>query len=261
MNTIDPDYTEHNSPKQLFDKFPTPGGADFRRGIVAASRHESSPYAPMSSANKKLYTDDRTKQSRHEEYEKLGKSIISQNAGEIQQQMESKASLPRIKDRDLLDSPNMMQTTTDSRVRVSDQPVTNFDAYSVRSNELFEEGKDDILFEGELYKFKPGLTVNFIPRYVQVSKRAFRYFKKKNDVYSGKPLVSIRKSVIQSALPYSVNKASYLKPGSAITKSHKEDVLFDNMFEIVLNQDYEDNYNYRAIEVKEKQKRDYETYE
>ena len=110
--------------------------------------------------------------------------------------MESKASLPRIKDRDLLDSPNMMQTTTDSRIRVSDQPVANFDAYSVRSNELFEEGKDDILFEGELYKFKPGLTVNFIPRYVQVSKRAFRYFKKKNDVYTGKPLVSIRKSVI-----------------------------------------------------------------
>ena len=175
--------------------------------------------------------------------------------------MESKASLPRIKDRDLLDSPNMMQTTTDSRIRVSDQPVANFDAYSVRSNELFEEGKDDILFEGELYKFKPGLTVNFIPRYVQVSKRAFRYFKKKNDVYTGKPLVSIRKSVIQSALPYFVNKASYLKPGSAITKSHKEDVLFDNMFEIVLNQDYEDNYNYREIEVKEKQKRDYETYE
>ena len=62
-------------------------------------------------------------------------------------------------------------------------------------------------------------------------------------------------------MPYFVNKASYLKPGSAITKSHKEDVLFDNMFEIVLNQDYEDNYNYREIEVKEKQKRDYETYE
>ena len=90
----------------------------------------------------------------------------------------------------------MIQTTTESRARGSEQPIANFDAYSVRSNELFEEGKDDILFEGMLYKFKPGLTVNFIPRYVQVSKRAFRYFKKESDSHTGKPLVSIRKSLI-----------------------------------------------------------------
>ena len=65
-----------------------------------------------------------------------------------------------------MDSPHIIQTTTDDRARGSEKPITNFDAYSVRSNELFEAGKDDILFEGELYKFKPGLTVNFIPRYV-----------------------------------------------------------------------------------------------
>ena len=75
----------------------------------------------------------------------------------------------------------------------------NLDCLSVGSHELFTEGKDDIIFEGELMKFKPGLTLNFIPRYVQISKHAFRYFKNKQDSYAGKPIVSIRKSIIQSA--------------------------------------------------------------
>ena len=129
---------------------------------------------------------------------------------------------------------------------------------SVRSHELFEEGKDDIIWEGELMKFKPGLTVNFIPRYVQISKRAVRYFKSQKEAFAGKPLVSIRKKIIKEAIPYEVNKASYLKPGSAVTKSHKEDKLFDNMFEIVLNQDYEDNFNFRKLEKQLKYRKDSE---
>lgn len=123
------------------------------------------------------------------------------------------------------------------------------DNISVLSDELFETGKDDIILEGELMKFKPGLSVNFIPRYVQISEKAFRYFRNESDSYAGKPIVCFRKKIIKSALPYEVNKASYLKPGSAITKSHKEDNLFDNMFEIVLNEDYEDNYQYRKFDI------------
>jgi len=45
-----------------------------------------------------------------------------------------------------------------------------------------------------------------------------------------------------------MNKHSYLKPGARITQSHKEDYLFDNMFEIVLDQDYEDNFRFRDME-------------
>ena len=70
------------------------------------------------------------------------------------------------------------------------------DVLSVVSAELFQQGKDDIIYEGELMKFKPGLTVNFIPRYVQISKRAFRYFKNESDSYHGKPIASIRKNII-----------------------------------------------------------------
>ena len=33
-----------------------------------------------------------------------------------------------------------------------------------------------------------------------------------------------------------------------MTKSHKEDDYFDHMFEVVLNQDYEDNVDYKRIE-------------
>ena len=53
----------------------------------------------------------------------------------------------------------------------------NLSANTISSNDLFITGKDDMLFEGELMKFKPGLSANFISRYVQLSKRAFRYFR------------------------------------------------------------------------------------
>ena len=109
-------------------------------------------------------------------------------------------------------------------------------------------------------KFKPGITINFIPRYVQISKRAFRYFKNKSESYTGKPIVSIRKTIIKSAEPYTVNKGSYLKRGSAIAKSHKEDAYFDNMFEVVLNEDYEDNIAYRKIEQEVKVRRETEKF-
>jgi hypothetical protein len=50
-------------------------------------------------------------------------------------------------------------------------------------------------------------------------------------------------------VPYVIeNKSSYLKPGAAITKTHKEDALFDNMFEIVLKEDYEDHFMFREME-------------
>ena len=107
-------------------------------------------------------------------------------------------------------------------------------------------------------KFKPGLTVNFIPRYVQISHRAIRYFRNKQESYNGKPIVSIRRTVVETAQPYKINKASYLKPGSAISKSGKEEELFDNMFEIVLTQDYEDEFNFRKLEMEMKERKDYQ---
>ena len=39
-------------------------------------------------------------------------------------------------------------------------------ANSVASEDLFADGLDDILFQGELLKFKPGLSANFVGRYV-----------------------------------------------------------------------------------------------
>ena len=50
-------------------------------------------------------------------------------------------------------------------------------------------------------------------------------------------------------MPYTIeNVSSYLKPGARITKSHKEDALFQNTFEIILHEDYEDHYLFRDYE-------------
>ena len=68
------------------------------------------------------------------------------------------------------------------------------------------------------------------------------------DALKEKPIVSYRKKIINVAQPYHINKASYLKRGSRIAKSGKEDNLFDHMLEIELNEHYEDNYLFRDVE-------------
>ena len=43
----------------------------------------------------------------------------------------------------------------------------NFDDNeSIASEYLFMKGIDDIVYEGEMMKFKPGLSANFVSRYV-----------------------------------------------------------------------------------------------
>jgi hypothetical protein len=68
---------------------------------------------------------------------------------------------------------------------------------SVASKNLFTKGLDDVVLEGYVYKLKPGLSSNFVKRYMQISKRAFRYFKDKASVRSNKPLVMFRKTIIK----------------------------------------------------------------
>ena len=47
-----------------------------------------------------------------------------------------------------------------------------------------------------------------------------------------------------------------MKPGSRIAQAGTEDALFDNMFEVILNEDYEDNYQFRDQERAEKELKD-----
>ena len=52
---------------------------------------------------------------------------------------------------------------------------------SVASADLFKEGYDEIIYEGDLMRFKPGISSNFQARYVQISHRAFRSFKNRTE--------------------------------------------------------------------------------
>ena len=89
-------------------------------------------------------------------------------------------------------------------------------------------------------KFKPGLSANFVTRYVQISKRAVRYFKDNLASFSENPIVTFKKNQIRAVAPIKINKESYVKKGSKIAQSKQEDILFDNAFEIELVEQYED---------------------
>lgn len=111
--------------------------------------------------------------------------------------------------------------------------------------ELFGED-DPVTLEGELYRFKPGIENNFISRWVQVSGRAFRYFR--NNYQSlglSRPIVAFPKKAIEDICKIDIEKESFFK------KTHMKDnekELFSHMFEIYLREDYEDIYHYREEE-------------
>ena len=56
---------------------------------------------------------------------------------------------------------------------------------------LLAEKPDDLLFEGEVWKYKPGLNTTYITRWAQVSKREFKYYKDRyhSSQWLSKPLV------------------------------------------------------------------------
>ena len=109
-------------------------------------------------------------------------------------------------------------------IDVIDVSSSDGDVYSIDisedlsdiSDDFFTDNRDDLICWGELMKFKPGLSINFIPRYVQLSSRAFRYYRNKvaSESAEDMPLVSIRRKFIQEVRPIQINKEAYLKKGA-----------------------------------------------
>ena len=79
---------------------------------------------------------------------------------------------------------------------------------------LFDEA-DPILCEGDLFRFKPGMENNFISRWVQISGRAFRYYRNQIQSFAGlsRPIVSIPKLAIESIRVLKINEEAFIKSG------------------------------------------------
>ena len=87
--------------------------------------------------------------------------------------------------------------------------------------------------------------------------------KMKGDTYDGIPVFD---NSVSMSLPSSILYGGDEDDGgsgsspSRSGKSGKEDNLFDQMFEIELNENYEDNFHFRNIERAEKEARERETF-
>eukprot|EP00347_Sterkiella_histriomuscorum_P022149 403331507 len=103
---------------------------------------------------------------------------------------------------------------------------------------------DPVLSQGEIYRFKPGYESNFIPRWIQISQRAFRYFKNQYATFGGmcKPIVSFPKQAIEDVCITQVNADEFMKRRNV---KELEKTLFKYMFEVYLREDYEDICLYR----------------
>lgn len=108
--------------------------------------------------------------------------------------------------------------------------------------------ENPIVFSGEIYRFKPGIQNNFIPRWFQISTHAFRYFKNYYSSHgTSKPLVAVPNAAILKIVPFtSINKEAFFV--GKRKNAELERRLMDNMFEVVLHHDYESIYLYREID-------------
>lgn len=104
--------------------------------------------------------------------------------------------------------------------------------------------EDEVLFQGEIVKYKAALNSTFIPRWVQVSEKAFRYFKGRCNAITccNKPLMAIPVAAIKKVervafeLPINKKEADKLK---VFTGNQFEIFLKDDFIDIYLRPDYE----------------------
>ncbi|CDW87864.1 UNKNOWN [Stylonychia lemnae] len=123
--------------------------------------------------------------------------------------------------------------------------------YLDENNDKKDFGRNDpIVQQGEIYRFKPGIENNFISRWVQVSNNAFRYFRNQYQSFGlNKPIVSIPIRAIEDVSRIEVNTEAFFRKRNV---KEIERTLFQYMFEVYLRDDYEDIFNFRDEEVKQK---------
>lgn len=101
--------------------------------------------------------------------------------------------------------------------------------------------EDPLLFQGELMKLKPGLKMEFQPRWIQVTNRALRYYKNRWTKNSAllKPLGAIPVDAIARVQPLG---SDVLEIHTSCTKKeqfHFEIVLKDDFLSIYLDPYYD----------------------
>ena len=104
------------------------------------------------------------------------------------------------------------------------------------SRELIDP-EDPVFVERELMRFKPGLSANYVSRWVQLTKNVFRYYR--NFYHSAssfsKPLVALPFSSIQDVQKVKV-KTNVL---SSDQSNYQEAPFHQHQFELLLKEDYE----------------------
>jgi len=100
------------------------------------------------------------------------------------------------------------------------------------------QNPEDILFEGELCKYKPGVTYNYISRWCIVTKSEFKYYKNRFSAHCwmDKPLVRIPLACVKSA-----QRAAEV-PNFKLKPSPQDPKMYGFQFAMLINpEDYQKN--------------------
>ena len=121
-----------------------------------------------------------------------------------------------------------------------------FTGLGMSINELWDP-KDPILLEGELYRYKPGLELNYISRWWQITTKVFRVYKNKMSAkgFIDKPIIVLPLYVISEV------KRIKFKAPSTKSKSYKDTkILGQNQFEFIYKESIINEIMFEFLESK-----------
>ena len=127
---------------------------------------------------------------------------------------------------------------------------------------MLSDDIDVILYEGEIYKYKPGINITYIKRWAQITKREFKYYKDRyhSSQWLAKPLGSISLSDIDKILRVDINLGNKKKGSQKLEKAQYQFEIFPNTQMLIQDDQPQRNYSVSLIADVSSQKLDYEKY-
>lgn len=115
---------------------------------------------------------------------------------------------------------------------------------------FYLEKLQEIVFEEELAKFKPGIESNFLNRWIQLTSHSLRYYKShyQSAQFGARPINSIPFHLIQSVKKFEINQTNLSTFEKKKLNHSKYKDLYKFMFEVNLIEDYEDIFYLRDYE-------------
>ena len=139
--------------------------------------------------------------------------------------------------------------TPEKSLLSSKPPKPKHKVRNPKLNFAYNPNVEHIIHENEILRFSPGIQKDFVSRWVQLTSQSFRYFENQYKAQNCQinihgPLISVPIESIKQAVKINPKTFELQQNRSRDRQEH----LYQNMFELVLNCDFEQIHQYRQFD-------------